>query len=318
MQELENKLLEYLNGNLDEKGVREIEDWVGLSKENQETLDQVRRIYQYSESDRSYEPDVESAWQKISAHINKPKAKQVYMDMKAWYRAAAVIVLGVGIGVLTYLSQSRELTTVTAYNKVVDVRLPDGTLIYLNKGAEVQFDEEFDQTERTVYLDGQAYFDVHRDIKRPFEVVGPSATVRVLGTSFDFKSDENSSNVNVNSGTVAFVDKEDEDNKVILEKGEQGTLANKEIEKVDGLNTEAMAWRYEELVFKSTPLIEVIVTLEKFYNVKIQADDNIKSCLISSSFKDKSLEEILTILEAIAEIKSTEEEGVLKMTGPGC
>ena len=318
MQKLEEKLLEYFNGNLGEKESHEVKNWIELSEENKKAFRELEKIYEASGFDDSFQPDVDSAWKIVSAHIAKPKAKQVYFELKKWYRIAAVLVLGLSIGILAYMSSLKEMQTLTSGDGVMDVTLPDGTLIFLNKGTVIKYSKDFDEDQRTVYLNGQAYFDVKRDESRPFIVESAKSNVHVLGTSFDFRTTDESSMVNVNSGRVSFREIANPDNQVVLEKDEQGILIGNTISKKEGLDSESIAWRFEELVFRSTPLSEVVTTLEKFYKVKIVVEEDIKGCLISSSFKGKSLDEVLSVLEAIAEIKSNETNGVLNLSGPGC
>ena len=65
------------------------------------------------------------------------------------------------------------------------VRLADGTLVYLNSATRMKYPVKFDEKERTVYLSGEAYFEVAKDPERPFFVEMEGVEVRVYGTSFN-------------------------------------------------------------------------------------------------------------------------------------
>ena len=74
---------------------------------------------------------------------------------------------------------------------VKEVVLPDGTRVWLNNLATLKYPREFSEKERNVYLEGEAYFEVTKNRHKPFTVQSDAMRVRVLGTTFNFKSDKN-------------------------------------------------------------------------------------------------------------------------------
>ena len=81
------------------------------------------------------------------------------------------------------------------YNTIVvprggeyEVRLPDGSYVWMNADSEIRFPTRFRGNKREVYLSGEAYFEVHHDPSRPFYVKTTSLDVKVLGTSFNVKA----------------------------------------------------------------------------------------------------------------------------------
>lgn len=70
---------------------------------------------------------------------------------------------------------------------VEEVTLPDGTKVWLNNSATLRYPRKFSDTERNVYLEGEAYFKVTRNAQQPFIVESDAMRVRVLGTVFNFK-----------------------------------------------------------------------------------------------------------------------------------
>ena len=65
------------------------------------------------------------------------------------------------------------------------LKLSDGTNVYLNSASELKYPVRFDEKERKVYLSGEAYFEVTKDLNRPFYVVMEEVQVRVYGTEFN-------------------------------------------------------------------------------------------------------------------------------------
>ena len=66
--------------------------------------------------------------------------------------------------------------------------LPDGTDVWLNARTTIQYPVSFNTDQRLVKLDGEAYFEVARDEKKPFTVQTDKYNVEVLGTKFDVES----------------------------------------------------------------------------------------------------------------------------------
>lgn len=316
MQELEFKLLAYLNEELEEKERLQVEQWVASSPANQKTFDEVSKIYESSALDpEKFNPDVDQAWNSVSDATSQSGVTKSNMI----YRFAAMIALAIGFGLVAYqFQQADTLVAKTGDNETKMVELADGSVVWLNENSVFEYDADMASDERTVSLNGQAYFDVAKDPERPFVIVGAKTTVQVLGTSFNLISENNYSNLNVTSGKVAFALTADEDIKLVLEKGTQATFDNNKLVKNDTFNENANSWVTRDFVFRSSPLYKVAETLSEHFDVKIKIDETIKNCLITSSFEDKELDEILETLEVIANIKSQKKGKTIKLTGPGC
>ena len=317
MQELEYKLLAYLKGELDANGRQQVEQWVALSDANQKAFDEIEKIYLSSEiSFSEFNPDVDRAWESVAHVIQKTKSS----GQAIMYRVAAVLALIVGLGfiVFQYQNHTDQVVAQTTEGEIRKLELADGSIVWLNENSTFTYSKKMDEENRLVSLNGQAYFDVARDTERPFKIIGKEVTVEVLGTSFDLVSKANYANVNVTSGRVAFGSSMNEELKVVLEKGHQATFKGNTLVRNESFNNNASSWITKDFVFKSSPLSEVVETLSDHFDVKIKVDESIKNCLITSSFEDKELNEILSTLEAIANIKNERKGKTIKLTGPGC
>ncbi|MEP2275946.1 MAG: FecR domain-containing protein [Reichenbachiella sp.] len=314
---MEFKILVYLKGELNEKEQHQVEQWVALSDANQQAFNEIEKIYHSSELDTStINPNVDQAWNAVVSAIDQSKSAGSVM----LYRVAAMITVFIGLGILVfqYQNQNGQQIARTLDDEIKKIELADGTVVWLNENTVFTYPKELDEEERVVALEGQAYFDVAKDPNRPFRIVGNQTAVEVLGTSFDFISKDNFANINVTSGRVSFELVEDEEIKVILEKGSQATFKSNQMVKNEEFNDNASSWMTKDFVFKSSPLSVVVEKLSQHFEVKIKVDDAIKNCLITSSFEDKELTEILDTLEAIANIKSEQKGKTIKLTGPGC
>ena len=114
--------------------------------------------------------------------------------------ASIALILAIGIPALYYGvirdSSSESMKHHLAQDGVATVDLPDGSRVYLNKGAEITYSEAF-KNQRAVELKGEAFFEVMSDPQNPFTVRSGASLVTVLGTSFNIKQLDSSSDVEV-------------------------------------------------------------------------------------------------------------------------
>lgn len=321
MINLEDKIQAYLNGQLPEKETAELQEWMAQSEENTQQFEQYKKVYELSEiRTERFCPNVDRAWACVEKRMGK-KAAKIFRIHPAVYRIAAVLVVAVGLGFFynSYFAPSKLIIAKTGKGELQNVQLSDGSFVMLNQNSTLKFPREFaDGKSRKVYLNGQAFFDVARDEDRAFKIIGKSSITEVLGTSFDLIAQKEYSQVNVVSGKVAFKESNGE-GLVTLTKNQKAVLMDKKIQVSGHLDTKLLAWRFGELEFKSTPLKEVAKTLSKHYQVKIKMDEGIENCLITTKFENKSIEEVLEVLQLIANIESeTNDKGVILLSGPSC
>lgn len=152
--------------------------------------------------------------------------------------------------------------------------LGDGTIVYLNSETVLKYPVQFVGNERKVELSGEAYFEVRHDEAHPFIVKTAHSEVKVLGTSFNFRSypDEKQVAATLVSGKVDFI--ADNRQKVALSPGEQavmnedGKVSKKEVETY--LYT---AWKDGDFVFHKQRLEEVMRVVARWYDVEVHFID---------------------------------------------
>ncbi|PIB35159.1 hypothetical protein BFP72_06985 [Reichenbachiella sp. 5M10] len=320
MDNIEEKIQAYYGGFLSEEGKQELESWVKTSDENQKTMDELKKVYELSSLDaEKFCPNVDRAWQCVEHKLFRP-TKQIFMNHPL-FKIAAAVVLTVGLAWvgLPYLIHDNLLSIKTNKGEVREVILDDGTHIWLNSNSSLKYPEKFALNKsRKVYLYGQAYFEVAHDQTRPFKVIGKSAVTEVLGTSFDLLAKRTRNELNVMTGRVAIRPQEGKEI-IVAAKNQRVVLEGKEATMTSQLNTKTIAWRFGELNFQSTPMTEVVKVLSKHYQIEFELDQSIENCLITSKFKNKSIEEVLEILGKIANIKYTKSaDDSIALTGPSC
>lgn len=178
--------------------------------------------------------------------------------------------------------------------------LEDGTKIHLNSGSGIKYPASFPDSLRIVYLEGEAYFEVSRDVVRPFVVVTNDVRTTVLGTSFNVKAypGEGETNVAVSEGKV----------QVRHESPRTGmsehTITRHEMISYDNVTKQAikqdfdpdvvLAWTKGIIHFKDANIKEIIHTLERWYGVTFTIHRTLDMEKdFSFRYEKKSLEEIL-------------------------
>ncbi|QNL49139.1 FecR domain-containing protein [Olivibacter sp. SDN3] len=161
------------------------------------------------------------------------------------------------------------------YGRSISLRLPDDSKVTLNAGSQLTFPTNFSNESRTVYLEGEAFFDIATDEKHPFIVRTEDIKIRVLGTKFNVSAykDESASTAILLSGKIELSDTKSSERfqKQQLVPGDVAVLDRK-IDKLnislDKSNHEVL-WTGRKLKLYNTPHLEVLKKLERRYNVKI-------------------------------------------------
>lgn len=182
----------------------------------------------------------------------------------------------------------------TEYNTVsipvgaeYNVRLPDGTTVYLNAGSELRFPVVFSENTREVYLDGEAYFEVAKDSVKPFKVHTTDMIAVVFGTSFNVRSyaDQNYVATTLEEGHLKVICQQQEYD---LTPGHQ-VYHNRQtrISGLIGVNTKYYtSWKDGYYWFNETSLEEIMEILAKWYGLNVfYLDDEVKKLEFSGRLK---------------------------------
>jgi hypothetical protein len=177
---------------------------------------------------------------------------------------------------------------IVPYGKQQRLSLSDGTFVYLNSGSQLVYPADFSGKKREVYLIGEAFFEVTKNIDKPFIVKTEKVDIQVLGTKFNVSSylDENMVSAVLVEGKVKvlqndnlFIKKE-----YILNPDEGFFLTNEnkegKIKSVDVNNY--VSWKSGVFQFKEMTFKQVIQKVNKYYNQSIKIEnDSYQNTLIS-------------------------------------
>jgi ferric-dicitrate binding protein FerR (iron transport regulator) len=159
-------------------------------------------------------------------------------------------------------------TLSTTRGEQTQVRLPDGTLVFLNAESSLKYPTSFTGLgKREVSLTGEGYFEVAKDKKHPFIVESSNQKVEVLGTHFNINTYSNETSVRTTllEGSVKVNDR-------ILKPNEQSVLANGNIKVAEVEVDNVVAWKNGTFLFEDEPLNSIMRKIERWYDVEVVYD----------------------------------------------
>ncbi len=197
-----------------------------------------------------------------------------------------------------------EMTKGTEPGQKLSFHLEDGTKVILNAGSKLSYPASFDTDNRTVELEGEAFFEVSKDADRPFRVITKNVVTTALGTSFNINAFPERKNIEIALVTgivsVESISEGDSLQSVILNPGELATISNDNhtILKSGFDFNKYIAWKDGLIYFKDADYLEIKDCLENWYGVRFDANKTPgKKWNFSGKFEDESLENILSALQ---------------------
>jgi transmembrane sensor len=195
------------------------------------------------------------------------------------------------------------------------VVLPDGSHVWVGAASSLRFPAAFTGTERSVELDGEAYFEITADAAHPFVVHTSKTAIRVLGTSFNIKAyaRERYERTTLVSGAVKVSTVNNAVSKV-LQPGQQavtGTDIQLQTADMDAV----LAWKKGLFIFRSEPLSGILDELSRWYNVIIvkEAGVDLNAHFTGRIIRSEQLNEILQFLETTGKVRFSQEGQLLRV-----
>lgn len=317
-------LIKMLAGETTDDENQELSTWIHASSENKTYFESLQKTWNsIGEIDEQELKEVDLAWGKFEQRT-QGTIKPFWSPLM---RIAAAVLIGVSIaGGLFLLNTEPEPAFIHIVNNTEEPLvqpLEDGSVVHLKPKASLEYYQSFAQNERHISLEGEAFFEVVKDPKRPFVVQTPQTEIRVLGTSFLVKAmaNETQTEVIVSTGLVSFAPLGKEGAALTLAAGKGATYSHTstQIAELTDPQLNSSSWATGRLVFDHIPMAEVAKTLSRIFDVEITfANEDIKNCDYFGEYRGQDLSEIMGIIGNTNPYTVQKVEDAYIIGGKGC
>lgn len=328
-----------------ESDIHLLEEWIAMDEKNEQYLNQIRNTWNSVEVEKELDDlAIQNDYYQIISRIEHKSFIKRYFLGNRLINIAAVFILGIASAwiFLEYTSLSPEAikainTIETPRGSRATIILPDSSIVLLNAESRLTYPQQFSSEGRSVFLEGEAFFEIEKDVSKPFLVKTPDITVKVFGTSFNVKSypDENTTETTLVEGSISIIKnptngresgtelKMEPNQRLVLYKEERKIIqANqtKRIENVPPIKAKSVlsksvdtqqftAWKDGRLKIDSEPMEKLVVTLERRYDVKVHfVDEEIKQIRYTGTFENETIEQVMAALKLASGVDYKIEE----------
>jgi transmembrane sensor len=258
-----------------------------------------------------------------AAEGRKPDALRKSSNTRSLSRrmaiAASFAVALVAGGSWLYFNRAPAYTTGIGEQRTVT--LTDGSVVKLNSRStfKVQMSSNLREIE---LVDGQAFFEVAHDAKRPFIVTSGNSAIRAVGTQFDVNRKHSGTVITVIEGrvkldTVAPESRSDEPGPLYLSAGEQiRVVPSGAMDRTPNPNTAAaVSWLRQELIFEDQPLIDVLEEFNRYSRTPIVlADPALGDLRINAVFHTTSPDSLLRFVSRYENVQVERSEKEIRIS----
>ncbi len=309
-------LVRFFSGDCTSEEAQRIEAWRKRKEENDQIFEDFKKVWKSDYQTLLSSEMLEGDWARIRARLHMPHRRRSIGFLGAFSRIAAVILvmLAVSSGLYVYWNVPGfgRWSAFQTGESVDSLRLPDNSIVYLNNHSSLKYLRNFEDGKRTVSLDGEGFFEVEHDAGNPFLVKTPDGLdVTVLGTAFHLQAGAGIENVelNVTEGTVGIKYRRFDEK---VNAGQSIVVKNSKLEVHPTSDVNFLFWKTGELAFSQCSLEVIANTLQKHFKEIKEVDiDASSDVLVTTSFHNQSVSEVLEELELHFDKKFTLNKGVL-------
>jgi len=316
---IDDLLVKYLVGESTTQEASVVEQWIAADDRNRKYFEQYKWVWEESRKlEPPGAPSETEAWEQFkqirSRKENSRKEAPLRSMVPLWQRIAAVFLIIISGSLLYYFfhrpaGESGTLVTLASKDQVVRDTLSDGSIVTLNKKSSLSYPKIFSGNNRTVDLEGEAFFNVTPDKNKPFVIHSGGLDITVVGTSFNVKNNFDETSVIVETGIVEVA----RNKEVLRVNPKEMVIASGKNPKMIIEKTTDMLYNYyrsREFVCNSTPLWKLVDVLNEAYGAHIRIEsENLKNLPLTTTFREESLENILNIITETFSIRMEKKNG---------
>jgi len=312
----QDQVIKFITGNLEEQEAKDVRTWINADEANKNEFIRLKNIHAFS-SGGKHILQIEDDFLQLNRQINQAPKPTKLLIFRKYLKYAAILITALFIGFsaseIRYIFPSfakNELTNefYSPEGQISEFKLSDGTHVWLNSGTRIKVPVSFSAKHRMISMEGEAFFQVTKDPLHPFFVNTKELSVKVMGTSFNisaYASEENSE-ITLIEGQVGIKEIEGErlakllPGQQLVYKKATGDKIKREVD-----ITPYEAWRDGKMIFKDRTLEYISERLERWYNVKIDFNDqNVSHIKFTGTIlKNKPLSQVLEVITLSAPIR---------------
>jgi transmembrane sensor len=322
---MNSSIKKYLSGKSSRDEQKELLNWIRTDK-NLKEFQQVKDEWKAETRNDAMPVELASNWKSVQNQMMEQLQQEVGRKQRTlnFFRYAAIFLVLITVPALIYtLSTTKPegpltYTTVAAdYGQISKVVLPDSSVVWVNSGSAIKYNNRFSATNRDIELVGEAFFKVTHNADVPLIVSNADLRVKVLGTEFSVSAYPEESNINVvlEKGKVELNLVSDTRFRKELKPGElaQFDKTRKKLS-VGNVNTNLYtSWKDGLINIYNLPLSELVIKLEKRYNQKFEVDEAIKNIPYTFTIKNEDLSSVLNLMEKITPVTVIQDKNVIKL-----
>lgn len=329
----EQLLIRYLSHTCTSKELIEVENWMKEDKSHADYIFEAE--YFWNLKHQIYYSNkivLDSAFSTLNKNISKPI---IVRDNKRMIRhiwrsavAVAIIIVLLVMNLVNYISDISHKNVITQnWNTIIVPKgqqslliLSDDTKVTINAGSVFRYPSEFNSTERTVELKGEALFEVNHDSAHPFVVITNKLTCKDLGTTFNLRAYPSEKiEVTLIEGKIQ-VESKDKANKITMRPNEQVTYSDdmgmvlKELKDAK----QNSIWTKGGGMYNNVSLAAICADLERRFNVNITIkDSSLKNVLFTCHYQDcSSISQIMDLLKYTRKLNYSLNNNNIVITRP--
>ena len=273
----------FSSSNFDKQATEATQQWLVDDEHAKEKETALKSIWNKTEGivDDTLWDSLDAVYGKIGVSTTHIKPAFSIRKLLPYAAAIVLIVLSVSSTYLYLQNQQKDVTMIELYTeagKCNTIQLPDGSTVQTNSETLLLYPTNFEGQTRTVYLIGEANFQVAKDPEKPFIVKASTVSITALGTEFnvDAYPENNEVVASLLSGKVKVVCGANEESSYIMSPGEQFIYSKNthQTSMIQANMGDVTAWQNGSCVFRGKTLQEIFTTLERKYNVTFQCNLN--------------------------------------------
>lgn len=314
IMEVYSLISKYLSGEATIEDKAELSAWRKSDPQNEGEFQELKETWSLAHTDLLFDSsNKEKVWNRIMGNIDRMHPIKMY-SRTVLYRTiavAATVALLIGISIPLLFSGEEENKMVcfkAPLGQKAEVSLPDGTSVFLNSGSVLTYSTDYSRTNRSVKLEGQAFFDVVKDKDHSFDVAVGNVKVVVHGTSFDVNAYKDNAEIAVTLLTGSVSVFSSSSNKLLanLRPNQKAVIPLYDKEKCLLTNCDAqeeVVWRLGKLKIDGEELTDLVRKMERWYGVKVSVNNTNTTKRYWMTVKTESFREMLEIINRITPIE---------------